>query len=223
MTEATTTEAATEALEDVFPDTRLEELTRRAEEAEEQENWYDADPEVAWNMEEEESYHATLAAVYEQAGWEKCYHRVGARFHFNVKLRGNESWRAFQEAIAAAGVEDEERLREIAERRQESDLEVFWWDETGDFLSELGISRTLHQLGRGIQVFSCGRSGGYANCRELERDPEDFLKLAQFLARSHSWYDSAEYARGTVEYALEQYNEEKLASLASPRIERIEA
>lgn len=210
----------TDIASDVFPDTRLQELLAKVEDARELDNWWDADPSVSWEMEPGESMFGTLAGIYIDAGWEKCYHREGARFHWNIKLRNPASWRAFQDAIHDAvdngGVSNESRLEELARGITDFDIERWWQDYTLDYVRyERGIKEAT--------VYGCGRMGGYANCPNLENDPEEFLRLGQWLAREHALYDSPEYSRGIVEMALEQYREEKTKELASPRIERIEA
>jgi hypothetical protein len=181
--------------------------------------WLDQDPSVAWEDQDRETYHGRLRAIYESVGWESCYHDHGrALFHFNVKLNGNDSYRGVWDAINAADLDEDatDRVEDLVQRFQDQDLETFWFDDVQDF-----VKYDLKGTGK---VYSCGRSGGYAQPeKSIVTDPVTMVKLATFLTRTRRGFNSREYGMGLVEMALEEYKDQRMAELASPRIERIEA
>lgn len=174
--------------------------------------WLDADPSVAWN--DEDSYHGKLAALYEDAGWERCYHNERARFHFDVKLNGNGRHYGFRDNVP--DVEDERLFESIANSMEEMEIESWWEDLAYDIADLLETKRRE-------TFYSCGRSGGYVNCREMETDPESMIKVGFFLERERAARNHYEAGKYLAESALEEYNDRKVADLASARPERIEA
>lgn len=85
-----------------------DDLIARAEALENDEDawtWLDHDPDVAYR--DPDSYHGKIVALAEEAGWERCYHRDGAKLHFNVKLRGPGIYRGLNDTIASFGRDDE--------------------------------------------------------------------------------------------------------------------
>lgn len=209
---------------DPFPDERLEELLTEFQNLRDDENsrtWYDADPEVAWNV--EDSYHGKIRAILESAGFEGCYHG-DALFHLDVKVSGMASYRGFHDKIGDADLDNEARDRviDIAQDIQEWDL----WDWREELTYLVDPERIFTQLPKERpRVYQCGRSGGYLNSRDLEkrRDIETLLRIAQHAVRSKDNFNSREYGEWLGEEALERYHDERIEELASPRIERIEA
>jgi hypothetical protein len=203
----------------------LTEAKELAENRSELWTWLDADPSVAWDDDIESpdtynSFHGKLRALYLRAGWESCYHRDGARFHYNVKVNGNGRYRGFRDVMAEIEKTrgdsfDTERVEEIANGREEWERET-WWEDVTDYV-RYDLS---HKAAR---VYSCGRSGGYANCSDIESDPVTMVELAKYLESSREYANSVEAGRYEFETALEQYDDEKMADLASPRLDRIEA
>jgi len=180
----------------------------------------DQDPSVAWD--DPESYHGRLATIYENAGWERCYHRDGARFHFNVKVRSNAQYRGYQDKAAAIEAErgdgfDRNELDHIAESQDDVEREFWWsdvsWAEDDDGL----ILRTRLSNGShtsGPDVWSCGRSGGYVNIPGAESDGETMVRMAAWLAREVEGFNSREAGEWIAERALGRYDEERLEDLA---------
>lgn len=189
--------------------------------------WLDSDPSVAWN--DEDSYHGKLAAIYREAGWESCYHRDGARFHFNVKLNGNEAYRGIQDTIKAAELFDNEAYDAVMERVngiQNFDMEIWWQDgDVEAFLWDEGFKRSgaIKRSENGPRYWSCGRSGGYFNCPDLEDNGRMMVKLAHVLEQSRGYYNSRGYGEDLATRAIEDYREFRLADMASGRPDRIEA
>lgn len=182
--------------------------------------WLDADPDVAWR--DPDSYHGKLAALYIDAGWEVCYHR-DARFHYNVKIRGG--YQVTRDAVFAANLNDDAQARvfERLDAYNEQDIQAWWeFGEAEDFLANLDPPRTFSRYTRD-GVYSCGKSGGYANCDGLKVYPEAMIRLAQFLGQAVDYYESAEYATELVERAMVDDKAEMMMALASPRPQRIEA
>lgn len=161
-----------------------------------------------------------LAALYLDAGWERCYHG-DARFHFNVKIR---NYRALRDAITNANLTDESesRIEERINAYHDQDIQWWWESEPEEFLADLDPPRTFSRMSRD-GVYSCGRSGGYANCDGLNVYPEAMIRFAQFLGQAVDYFESADYAKELVERAIADDKAEQIAALASPRIERIEA
>jgi hypothetical protein len=214
--------------ETYMPEDKRSELTRLLDkfteiyEDEDSWTWLDNDPDVAWMTDSHESYHGKLRELYLEAGWEGCYHDSFARFHFNVKLNGNDRYRGFNDRVREIELErpeiDTERLEEIAQSDEDFNLEIWWSDDLPDYLHyDLGKGQGARNL-----VYGCGRSGGYVqSTKELDRDPETMIRLAFWLAwQRESWnsYDAGKYR---VDEALERYDEEKLEALASPRVDTL--
>lgn len=181
-----------------------------ADNADELWTWLDGDPSVAWDDQEAESYHGKLAALYEDAGWERCYHR-GARFHFNVKLNGHRAWSRFQELRNALDAErngllDADEFGALADRVQEWELESWWWH-----------ARDYAPSPMPFNIYSCGRSGGYLNADALNTDPVAMIELAEHCQRSRDYYNSEEWAEYLFSRTVEEYDAAKMEALASPR------
>ncbi len=180
--------------------------------------WIDQDPDVAWD--DDSSGHGKLAALYLEAGWERCYHR-DARFHFDVKLKGNASYRALHDALDASGL-DHDGLMEHVNWVHDGEMESWWENVTYAAVEDRETGDSDHRAPlRG--VYQCGRSGGYLNASRYEKDTDTMLDIARYCAESVEYFTSADYGEWLAETAIEAYNDEKMDELASPRIERIEA
>lgn len=184
--------------------------------------WLDDDPSVAWG--DESSYHGRLAAIYEDAGWERCYHRDGARFHFNVKVNSNAQYRGYQDKAAAIETErgegfDRNELDLIAQEQDDSERER-WWSEISWAEDETLILRTRLSDGphtSGPNVLGCGRSGGYVNIPDIESDGETMVRMAAWLTAEVREFNSREAGEWIAERALERYDEERVAELSTDR------
>lgn len=191
--------------------------------------WMDADPSVAWD--DPESRHGRLAALYEEAGWEHCYHNGGGRFHYDVKLNGNGAWQAFHNKVARSISDPKatDRIAEIADGLTEGELEFWWEDLPEDDISHIpgAIPFDVDYAGgptrERFKVWQCGRSGGYLNAPDVEDRPRVMLQLAFIAEGAREYYNSAEYGTYLAENALEQYSETMLEAMASPRPDRVEA
>jgi|SRR5690606_21669432 len=177
--------------------------------------WVDVDPDVAWD--DPESYHGKLAAIYFDAGWERCYHR-DARFHFNVKLNGGEAWRRFRDlrnglVAERNGLLDADAFDTLADHVQEWEL-ALWWEATArDFRCSTWIERALP----GVRLYSCGRSGGYLNADAINDDPVAMIELARHCQESRDYYNGPEWGEHLFRETVERYDAEALEALASPR------
>jgi hypothetical protein len=155
----------------------------------------------------------TRERLYLAAGWDTCYHRDGARYHYRVKLDGNGRWHGFRDAVDELEEQrpgfDRVRFEELAQRIEESDREMFWWSDLPEKLEELA--------GPGVKVWSCGRCGGYVNAPALENNAAGMVALAGWLERVMAWANDREAGRELAARALEEYDAEKLEELAGPR------
>ena len=188
------------------------------------ETWMDADPEAAWG--DPESRHGRLAALYLEAGWEGCYHREGAHFHYDVKMNGNGAYRGFRDKVDAAVSDNAayDRISEIADGITEMELESWWENLPYDDISHIEGAVEFAPAGRPtFKVWQCGRSGGYLNAPKVENDPRIMLQLAFIAQGARDYFNSPEWGEYLAELAIEEYNERRMGELASPRIERIEA
>ena len=154
---------------------------------EEDYTWWDADRDVAWEV--EESYFGKLAAVYQAAGWERCYHRSGNHWHINVKVHGGD-WqkrRAFIEEMREKHQLTREDAEDYFERTFEMEIDSFWRSFT-DFDYVLSEDRIDTGLKDG-DYWQCGRMGGYMNIADsfAAYNPEEMILIAM-------------YAQETVEY-----------------------
>lgn len=207
--------------QDPFPDELRDQLIADFHELRENDDawtWLDGDPSVAWDADPEESYHASLRALLERAGWEPCYHRDGARLHFNVKVDGPQAYRGQRDTIDSADLhpDAENRVGNIVVSLHDMEMEMFWMDELPGFVRyELGVTEA--------KPYSCGRQGGYVNISKMETDGENMIRLAQFLTRAKDGYNSFQYGEDLALRAIEEDQETQLMELASSRIERIEA
>lgn len=182
---------------------------------EELSTWVDNDPSVAWD--DPDSYHGKLAALYLEAGWEKCYHG-DARFHFDVKLNGNEAWRRFQDLrngleAERNGLLDADEFDALADRVQEWELESWWEDTARDLRYPTWSERAFP----GKRLYSCGRSGGYLNADAIDDDPVAMIELARHCQESRDYYNSAEWAERLFNETVGRYDAYKLEAMASPR------
>jgi hypothetical protein len=203
---------------------------RALDDDEDSRTWLDADPEVAWGCEPGESYLASLRAIYESVGWEGCYHRDG-RLHFDVKIRN--SYPSLNRALDKLNLSDDDARERIEQRMQddgEFELEIFWQENIeSQFLDRLqednpSIVIPPKTKRHNLYVYQCGRSGGYANpINSLITNFEVMIPLAKFLVESVEGFESQDHWDYLAENALEAYQDERMAELASPRIERIEA
>lgn len=175
--------------------------------------WLDDDPSVAWEDTEAETYHGKLRSLYLSNGWEACYHREGARFHYDVKVNGPGRYRGFHDRLreveAKRPLLDVNELTDIAQSLEDNDLEM-WWEDLGGYVH-------YDLKSKGVDVWSCGRSGGYVNVPDLETDPIAFVRLGYWLGWQRDAWNSYDAGRYHLDYALEVYDERKLESLASPR------
>jgi len=157
--------------------------------------------------------------LLEAFGWEHCYHRNGGEFHFNVKDSGNERWRGFQDGVPDREGFDRDLFDRIAAQQDEKDREYWWSDRLVEALYEAGY-QSPHGRPR---IWSCGRSGGYLHSNDLESDMVGMVLMGKWLTAEMEWYRSRDVGQQAAVYALELYDEHKLAALASPRPTRIEA
>jgi len=159
----------------------------------------------------------TRAEVYEHAGWEPCYHRTGADWHYNVKLNGNGRFRGYTDTIdRLAPTADRDTLYQIADSLEYGDRE-WWWEE---LRYELANEYVLgYDPG---PVWSCGRQGGYVHLQR-EPDADSMMTIGRYLQGERDYWNSTEAGIDLAERAIEHYNEQALADLASPRPQRIEA
>lgn len=184
----------------------------------------DNDPSVAWD--DPESHHGRLAALYLEAGWERCYHRDGARFHFNVKVNGNARWRGYNDRLDAIRESRGETFDETlfdAITRQVDDMErEFWWDSVSWAEDENGkILRTeLSNGGWSVRsgVWSCGRSGGYVNVPKVESDGETMIRMAAWLSHEVEGFNSYDTGAWVADEALRLYDEEQTWRLADVKV-----
>lgn len=207
----------TDATTDKFAELKTRARTL-ADNADELWTWLDGDPSVAWDDRDAESYHGKLAALYEDAGWERCYHR-GARFHFNVKLNGHRAWSRFRELRNALDAErngllDSTEFDSLADSIQEWELES-WWEDTARDLRY--PSWTEQSFPKGWRLYSCGRSEGYLNADVLNLEPVAMIELAEHCQRSRDYYNSEEWAEYLFSRTVEEYDAAKMEALASPR------
>lgn len=195
----------------------MNELADRAEKLQNDEEawtWLDYDPDIAWRS--PDSYHGKLRAIYQDAGWEPCYHSGSNSFymHYNVKI-GGARWRGIRDGIDALNRDllDEDRLDAIIQDNFDHEIETWWWDDLRYAPVELGVtSKAVTDL------YSCGRSDGYVQLPpKYLRYPEFVLKFGDWLRTQVEGYSSYEQGRGEVERAIEEYDMEKLYEMASPR------
>ncbi len=199
----------------------LSDLASMSEEEEEGYTWMDQDPSVAWT--DPESHHGRSRAAMMDAGWEDCYHgEGGSQLHLNVKLSGYGRWQGYQEYASElerkrGDAFSRELFDEIADQNQEWENENGWEDARYWMADLLGIAG----LGRSIpSLYSGGRSGGWMEIpRELERDPESACYFAVWILEQIESLNSQSAVRWIGEQAIEQYDESRLADLASPRSE----
>ena len=202
--------------------------------------FWDADPEVAWST--PESLHGKLAALLIEAGWEQCYHRDGARFHYNVKLGGREAYLGYRDALEAMRAirpafddSDERELEAIAQDQEQWELQS-WWDDLGyNILNAAGITAgvkvdSLREPSRDgrrgrFGAYSCGRSAGYVNLPLWET-----VYMVPAMIRAGLWLQGERVAHNSraqgewaFDGALEEYDARRLEALASPRSDRVEA
>lgn len=182
-------------------------------------NWMDADPSEAWS--DPDSWHGKIAEILGRAGWESCYHG-DARFHYNAKVRGMGAWRGFQDGIDSLGNDARSRVEEISTEESDSDLEIWWRFDLPERLREIREEESPMRADL-PRVYSCGRSGGYVNCSDLESRPREMILLGEFVRESREYFDSEEYGRYLAERSIELDLDTQLAKLASPRPDRIEA
>ena len=166
-------------------------LDRARELTEREETWLDQDPDVAWRAqtrdENPNEYDSTLALyrqLYEDAGWERCYHQ-GSRagtFHYKVKVGGGR-YRGLCERTAEILSErhevlDTETFDSIVQDSDEMQLWAWWEDLSYDVAELTGVDR------RDFKLWQCGRSGGYVqtDSHSLTYNPEAMVKLAAWLA-----------------------------------------
>lgn len=206
---------------DPFTDERLEDLLARNEALADDDDswtWLDNDPDVAWYVdpEDEPCYHGRLRQILEDAGWESCYHDRRSVLHYNVKLNGNGAYQGFRDKIRDIHPDAQDRVEERADSLRDWDLRD-WWEDLADYL------RYDLQVTTG-KAWSCGRSGGYLNVdRSILSDGDSMLRLTQYVARAHAYFNSREYGEDLAERAIEQDQETQMMYLASPRPDRIEA
>ncbi len=205
----------------------LDLLEAMSKEEEEGYTWMDQDPSVAW--EDEGSHHGRSREAMIGAGWEGCHHRSrgsGSQLHLNVKLSGNGRWRGYQDF--ASEIErkrgdsfDRELFDQIANQDEEWERES-GWDEARWKIAELlgmlasdgtGSARDLPSL------YSGGNGGWMEIPRELEIDPESACYFAVWVLEAIESLNSESAGRWIGEQAIEQYDESRLADLASPRSE----
>lgn len=160
----------------------------------------------------------TKLQLLEEFGWERCYHREGSDFHFNVK-DGGRRWNGFQDAVPKREGFDRDLFDRIAAEQEEGDREFWWADRLIEPLHELGYTSS-HGRPR---LWSCGRSGGYLHSNDLESDMVGMIEMGKWLTKEMEGYRSYASGKYAAEFALELYDERKLEQLASPRPTRIEA
>ncbi len=197
-------------------DDALASLTAMSEEEEEGYTWMDQDLSVAWD--DPDSHHGRSKAMMIEAGWEECNH--GSRLHLNVKLSGNGRWRGYQDF--ASEIErkrgdsfDRELFDQIANQDEEWERESGWDEARWMIASLLGITS-----GRDLPSLYSGGNGGWMEIpRELESDPESAVYFAVWVLEAIESLNSESAGRWIAEQAIEQYDESRLADLASPRSE----
>ncbi len=199
----------------------LSALTAMSEEEEEGYTWMDADPSVAW--EDEGSHHGRSREAMMAAGWEGCHHRSrgsGSQLHLNVKLSGSGRWRGYRDF--ASEIErkrgdsfDRELFDQIANQGGMMERES-GWDEARWMIADLlGITS-----GRDLPDLYSGGNGGWMEIpRELEIDPESACYFAVWVLEAIESLNSESAGRWIGEQVIEQYDESRLADLASPRSE----
>jgi hypothetical protein len=170
---------------------------------------YDALTEYAAHVDAE---HVTPYAIA-AAGWEQCYHRDVATWHYNVKTGYGDAWRGFHAVIDAVETEREtcgapfnrERVEELGTWHDDATAE-WWW---GDTLPE-AIERETGYRATDARYASCGRSGGYVNVRGIETDAAAMVRLAGWLAGQVDYYRSAEYGRDAAGEVIDRYDDETM-------------
>jgi hypothetical protein len=203
----------------------LDVLEAMSEEEEEGYTWMDQDPSVAW--EDEGSHHGRSRVAMMDAGWEHCYHdEGGSQLHLDVKLNGRARWQGYQDFASEIESKrgdafDRELFDEIANQSEEWERES-GWDEARWKIAELlgllasdgtGSARDLPSL------YSGGNGGWMEIPRELEIDPESACYFAVWVLQQIESLNSWESGRWIGESAIEQYDEIRLADIASPRSE----
>jgi hypothetical protein len=203
-------------------DEALASLTAMSEEGDEGYTWMDQDPLVAW--EDEGSHHGRSREAMILAGWEGCHHRSrgsGSQLHLNIKLSGSGRWRGYQDYAQELESKrgdtfNRELFDEIANQNQEWEIESGWEDARYRMADLLGIAG----LGRSIPSLYSGGNGGWMEIpRELESDPESACYFAVWILEQIESLNSWESGRWIGESAIEQYDEIRLADIASPRSE----
>jgi hypothetical protein len=183
--------------------------------------WWDLDPDVAWDLdnESEVSARSRIREAIESVGWERCYHDRGM-FHYSVKVRGSGAYRALNHRIDTedrlrGGLMDTDEVREIAQRDDDWEREQWWNDPLEAICADLGID---HEG----SVFSCGRSGGYVqvSAEKVARwNAKGLIVLAAWLDDQVAYYGGEEWGTYLADQAIERYDEDRVSELASPRTE----
>ena len=164
----------------------------------------------------------TRTEVYEHYGWERCYHhRDSAEYHFNVKLNGNGRYRGYIDTIdQEAPNADHNRLYDITTVEEQLDAE-WWWEEIRYELSNEYV--VGYDVG---PIYSCSgsRQGGWLQVSpNVERDADAMVAIGTYLTNEMNYWNSHESGQDLAQRVIEQYNAERLAELASPRPQRVEA
>ena len=188
--------------------------------------WWDQDPDVAWDMgegEESASARMRIRAALESVGWRGCGHDGGGRalryFHHDVKIHGMGANRAFRHRIETenrlrGGLMDADEVESIAQGIDDHEREQWWNEALRTICDDLDID---HEL-----VYSCGRSGGYAqvSAEKVARwGAKGLIVLAAWLDEQVSYYGGEEWGTYLADQAIERYDEDRVSELASPRTE----
>lgn len=155
--------------------------------------WWDQDRDVAWDV--EESYFGKLAEVYKAAGWERCYHRNGNKWHINVKVHGDyQKTRAFIDEMVTTHDITEAEAEAHFQRAWEMELESFW-ESLIDWDNVLSEDRLNTGLERG-DYWQCGRMGGYLAVKDsfAALYAEEMILLAEYTRETVDYMNGKEDA-----------------------------